>query len=242
MAKDIGLLNNKLPTFLIATPGRLVDHLEKSKLRGRKFSDIMAETSILVLDEADRLMEGFPKEMKNILSYLPRTEKRQTLLFSATLPKKMMRALEEVLPDDYAVIDCVANETRNNGRAANEADNIPVRVQQSYIELDSMHTYVDALTAILSNVSEEEKESDDFSGHKIIVFFPTARIVKFFAELFREVIFRKQNIYQMHSRMSQNARNKISSSFREAKQGILLTTDVSARGKLLSEVLLLHYS
>jgi ATP-dependent RNA helicase MSS116 len=221
MAKDVGLLNNKLPTFLICTPGRLVDHLSGTRLRGRKFSDIMADTGILVLDESDRLVGSFPREMKKITSFLPRSEKRQTLLFSATLPKRMMKALEEVLPDDYAVIDCIA---KDNIQAETN-----LRAEQSYVEVKCMENYVNAFVAILIYFLEEEKELE----HKIIVFFPTARLVKFFAQLFSVGIQKRVvPIFEMHSKMSQSARNKISNSFRGAKQGILFTTDISARGTL----------
>jgi superfamily II DNA/RNA helicase len=89
MKTDINQLNRKLPTVLVATPGRLLDHLESTTMaRGGKFGkDIMSKTPVVVLDETDRLLDmGFRKEITKILNFLPRGEKRQTLLFSATIP------------------------------------------------------------------------------------------------------------------------------------------------------------
>ena len=69
-------------TICIATPGRLLDHLQRTK----EFN--CANTKILVLDEADRILdEGYEKEIQQILKYLPKKE-RQTMLFSATQTKK----------------------------------------------------------------------------------------------------------------------------------------------------------
>ena len=53
-AKDVKLFEKRHPTILVATPGRLKDHLESTRVRGAKFSDLLKHTSILVLDETDR--------------------------------------------------------------------------------------------------------------------------------------------------------------------------------------------
>lgn len=181
-----------------------------------------------MLDEVDRLVEGFPREMKKIVSFLPRSEKRQTLLFSATLPKRMMRSLEGILPPDYTVVDCVEGKHKKNAM-----DEVNLRVKQSYVELDRMDNYVDGLVAMIWHfLDEKSRDSNTAEKHKIIVFLPTARLVKFFASLFDVGIQEKKtSVFQMHSRMSQSARNKISGAFRNANQGVLFTTDISARGE-----------
>ena len=57
ISRDMNLLNKKMPTILVATPGRILEHLQDTRVRGRKFSDdIIANTNILVLDEVDRLV------------------------------------------------------------------------------------------------------------------------------------------------------------------------------------------
>ena len=67
--------------IVVATPGRLLDHLNRKSVHFRKLE-------ILIIDEADRMLDmGFAEEITDILKRLP--EKRQTMLFSATMPKKI---------------------------------------------------------------------------------------------------------------------------------------------------------
>ncbi len=71
------------PRIIIATPGRLIDHMEQRTISLR-------DIQILVMDEADRMLDlGFAREIQHILRELPR--ERQTLLFSATMPEQIMR-------------------------------------------------------------------------------------------------------------------------------------------------------
>lgn len=71
------------PRIIIATPGRLIDHLEQKTLR-------LDDVKIVVLDEADRMLDmGFAPKIRQIFQALPR--ERQTMLFSATLPPEIMR-------------------------------------------------------------------------------------------------------------------------------------------------------
>jgi ATP-dependent RNA helicase MSS116 len=213
--RDVALLNKQIPTVLVATPGRLQDHIKETRLRpGRKFSDMLGETRLVVLDESDRLLEGFQKEMKSILSHLPRPEKRQTLLFSATVPKRLRGLLTDLMPPDFVEVDCM------NDKDLSTQTN--VRVDQSYIVLPNMDVYVSGLVSI---VLEAIKENPDA---KIVVFFPAAKLVKFFADLFN--IGLEVPVVEMHSRITQSARNRASSAFRTAKRGVLFTSDVSARG------------
>jgi superfamily II DNA/RNA helicase len=80
---------------LIATPGRLVDHLNRGYVS-------LSKTEILVLDEADRMLDmGFAPQLAQILRFLPKT--RQTLLFSATMPHEIDRLTEKYLKDPVRV-------------------------------------------------------------------------------------------------------------------------------------------
>jgi len=239
-AKDVALLSHQsIPAILVCTPGRLVDHLETTRIRGRKFCDLFATTSVLVLDEADALLQGFSREMKKIVHYLPRSDKRQTLLFSATLPCKLKRSFEWVLPEDYVTVDTSASNNADNKRnrgithGSSETD---TQVKQSYVLVRSMDSYISSLVSIILHFVAQRKTTTP--AHKIMVFLPTARLVKFFTEWF-QVGFNhtkesKQNnnprMFQMHSRMSQSARRRASEDFRHAKHGVLFTTDISSRG------------
>ena len=113
MGRDTGALGRHLPMVLVATPGRLLDNLEGgtgtiTKIHGRKFADIVGDVRIVVLDETDRLLNaGFRTEVRKILTYLPRREKRQTLLFSATLPESLRSVMADAMRNDFAEVDCI---------------------------------------------------------------------------------------------------------------------------------------
>jgi ATP-dependent RNA helicase DeaD len=84
-----GLRNN--PNFIIATPGRLNDHIKRGSVN-------LKTVSFLVLDETDRMLDmGFEEQLEIILSKLP--EERQTLMFSATFPHNIMNISKRYLKD-----------------------------------------------------------------------------------------------------------------------------------------------
>ena len=215
MARDMNALNRRLPSILVATPGRLLDHLQETKVRGRKFNDdIMANTDIVVLDEIDRLLDsGFRREILKILSYLPRKEKRQTMLFSATIPSGLKGTMREIIRDDFVEVDCVRNGTMPT------ITNL--RVSQSHVILPNMESIVPSIYTILRHATMQQP-------YKVVVFFPTARMVSFFASLLSDGF--QHPIVELHSKKSQSSRNTASENFRLAKNAILFTSDVSARG------------
>lgn len=215
IARDVNVLNKRLPSILVATPGRLLDHLQETKIRGKKFNDdIVATTDIVVLDEVDRLLDtGFRKEVHKILSYLPRKDKRQTMLFSATVPKGLMGAMRESMRDDYVEVDCVQNGTMTTSTN--------LRVSQSHVILPNMDSFIPSVYSLLKHATTEKP-------FKVVVFFPTARMVSFFANFFEDGF--QHSIIELHSKKSQSSRNTASHHFREAKNAILFTSDLSARG------------
>ena len=216
MARDMNAFNRRLPSILVATPGRLLDHLRETSLRGRKFGDdIMAQADIVVLDEIDRLLDmGFRREIERILSYLPRKAKRQTMLFSATIPRGLKRIMQESLNDDYVEVDCV-----NDGGSISSPTNI--RVSQSYAILPCMSSFLQSTYAVLGQATSEKP-------FKVIVFLPTARLVGFLAEFLNDAF--GCPVMDLHSKKTQSARRTASENFRQATSAILLTSDVSARG------------
>lgn len=81
--------------LLIATPGRLLDHLNRGNVR-------LADVEVLVLDEADRMLDmGFLPDVRRILAALPRV--RQTLLFSATMPQEIERLAQDTLSEPEVI-------------------------------------------------------------------------------------------------------------------------------------------
>jgi ATP-dependent RNA helicase MSS116 len=215
--RDVSILTNRLPTILVATPGRLLDHLQETKIKGRRFGkDIMSETPIVVLDETDRLLDmGFRNEIRKIFSYMARPEKRQTLLFSATIPKDLKSVMAETMRPDYVEVDCI-----QDGDGASHTNE---RVTQSHVILPNIDRYMSSVLEIILRDMREDPEQ-----HKIVVFFSTARMVAFFAEFFKQGL--NIPVFEIHSKKTQSNRNNASEKFRAAKRGILFTSDVSARG------------
>lgn len=157
MQRDMRLFGGpRMPSIVVATPGRILEHLDKTKVNRRKFCDIAEGTKIIVLDEADRMFESFPQETKKILSYLPRAKKRQTLLFSATIPNKLRFFLKNTMKIDYAEVDCVSSKLSNS--------ETNLRAQQFFYQLQSMDEYISRLVGIIQREMSEEE------NYKVIVF------------------------------------------------------------------------
>jgi ATP-dependent RNA helicase MSS116, mitochondrial len=229
--RDIQLMSNhqnRLPTILVATPGRLLEHLGHTKLGPRKFCDILDSTKILVLDEMDRLLDmGFQRDVSRILSFLPRN--RQNLLFSATTSKSTKSEIHKLLGNNYEEVNCVA-----------ECDEITVtsnQIEQSYLILDSMDQYIPTLILLIRNELESSK-----TNVKILIFLPTTWLVSLVVECFKSTL-KNIHILQLHSRLSQSARQRTSDSFRTTQlPSILVSTDISSRGMDYPDVsLVLQY-
>ena len=225
ISRDVNAFQRRgLPTILVATPGRLLDHLQSTRIsrggRNLQFGDdIMCNTPVVVLDETDRLLDmGFRREIRKILDYLPpKSENRQTLLFSATIPKELKSIMADTMKNDYIEVDCI-----NDGDASQHTS---AKVQQSHIIVPSMDRYVSSVVEIMKSAIEDES---DPQPKKIVVFFTTARMVAYFSELFNNGL--NIPVMELHSKKTQNYRNRVSEQFRACKEGILFTSDVSARG------------
>jgi len=141
--------------LIIATPGRLLDHLQNTK------GFVYKNMKILVIDEADRILEdGFEEEMHQIIKILPK--ERQTLLFSATQTTKIDQLARVSLKKDPLYINVDA------GKEASTVD----RLEQGYVICPSELRFLLLFTFLRKNVNK-----------KIIVFFSNCKSVKFYAEL-----------------------------------------------------------
>jgi len=217
LGKDINALSRGIPKVLIATPGRLLDHLQSTRINGRSFSDILGGIKFIVLDETDRLLDmGFRRDIEKIISFLPsrnRTQ-RQTLLFSATIPDDLKPIMKQTMREsDSIIVDCIND--KDSKTVTNE------HIIQSHVIVPSIDQYVTSLIQIVLQAKAE-------GGTKIIVFFPTARLVSYFAELFSQVL--GIAVMEIHSKKSQAYRNRASEQFRSSNKAVLFTSDVSARG------------
>lgn len=221
--RDLKRMAQRMPTILVATPGRLLDHLQTARIGQQNFGrDIMSQTPLVVLDETDRLLDmGFRREIAKILGYMPSSAKRQTLLFSATIPPDLKVIMAQNMKPDFIEVDCI-----NDGDAATHTN---AQVSQTHVIIPSNSDRFVSSVVELVTLAMDKYDSPD-SPAKIVVFFPTARLVNFFAEVFNQGNVLAEPVMELHSKKSQSYRNRVSDDFRKAKRGVLFTSDVSARG------------
>ncbi|KAB5573594.1 hypothetical protein DKX38_000788 [Salix brachista] len=198
--------------ILVATPGRLLDHIEnKSGL-----SVHLMGLKMLILDEADHLLDlGFRKDVEKIVDCLPR--QRQSLLFTATISKEVHRISQLVLKRERDFINTV-------GVSCME---IPAKIKQSF--LVSPHELHFQVVHYL--LKEHILMAPDY---KVIVFCTTGMVTLMYL-LLREM---KINVREMHSRKPQPHRTRVSDEFQELKSLVLVASDVSAHGMNYPDVTL----
>ena len=196
------------PTVLVATPGRLKDYLSEERVR-QKFKNLQT----LVLDEADTMLEsGFYHDIKDILKLLPpKRSGWQGMCFSATIQQKTREVVECVLSPGYVSLSTIDKS---------EPPTVE-KVPQTHIIIPSIADSFKVMKALL------DRESTTPS--KIIVFGPTANMVALYHELFSKSL-ASLPVFEMHSRLNQNKRTKITQEFKNAKSGIMFASDVIGRG------------
>jgi len=186
--------------LLIATPGRLLDHLQNTQ--GFVFKNIKA----LVIDEADRILEvGFEDEMKQIIKILPK-EERQTMLFSATQTTKV---------EDLARISLRAGPLYINVDHKQEHSTV-AGLEQGYVVCESDMRFKLLFTFLKKHPKK-----------KIIVFFSSCNCVKYYSELLNYI---DLPVLDLHGKQKQQKRTNTFFEFCNAKTGTLICTDVAARG------------
>lgn len=186
--------------LLIATPGRLLDHLQNTQ--GFVFKNLKA----LIIDEADRILEiGFEDEMRQIIKILPKDE-RQTMLFSATQTTKV---------EDLARISLRPGPLYINVDHQKEHSTVE-GLEQGYVVCDSDKRFLLLFSFLKRNLKK-----------KIIVFFSSCACVKYHAELLNYI---DLPVLDLHGKQKQQKRTNTFFEFCNAKQGTLICTDVAARG------------
>jgi ATP-dependent RNA helicase MSS116, mitochondrial len=237
--KDKRLLekNRTVLRLLVATPGRLQDHLTQNTAN---LVDRLSQVQILCLDEADRLLDmGFRNELEKIMNYMPHSfsknnnnnndGQRQTLLFSATFPAVMQDITKLAMRNNnnYKLIDTLdPNDDQQEGQVNKQV------VQKVMVTPLSSHLL--ALETILQDHIQQQQQSNKKTPFKIMVFYTTARIAGYMAELFRAdprfPTYTDATLLEMHSRKSQGYRTKTANTFHKGSNLILFTSDVNARG------------
>ncbi|CAH1454676.1 unnamed protein product [Lactuca virosa] len=185
--------------LLVATPGRLLDHLQNTK------GFIFKNLKCFVIDEADRILEAnFEEEMKQIIKILPKT--RQTALFSATQTKKV----EDLARLSFQTTPVYIDVDDGRTRVTNEG------LQQGYCVVPSAKRFILLYSFLKRNLSK-----------KVMVFFSSCNSVKFHSELLKYI---QVDCFDIHGKQKQQKRTTTFFDFCKAEKGILLCTDVAARG------------
>jgi ATP-dependent RNA helicase RhlE len=182
------------PRIVIATPGRLIDHMSQWKF-------LPDSVTMLVLDEADRMLDmGFAPQIAKILRFLPKD--RQTMLFSATIPKEIMEIAAKYMK-------------------------LPVSV-----EIAPSGTTVELVTQELFIVKMETKPRllgkllAQYHG-SILLFSRTKHNARKIKTLIRDMGY---SAAEMHSNRSLSQRREALEGFKSSRYKVLVATDIAARG------------
>ena len=201
IGRQIRSLKNHVPAILVGTPGRLLDHLKRKTIN-------LEGVNTIVLDEADEMLDmGFIQDIESILSYVK--NRSQTLLFSATMPKPILRISEKFMHDPEIV------RIKTKELTADLIDQYYVRCKDAE-KFNIMCRLIDV-------------ESPDLA----VIFVRTKRRVD---EVTRGLQARGYNAAGIHGDLSQARRISVLKRFRAGKLDILVATDVAARGLDISGV------
>ena len=182
--------------IIIGTPGRVMDHLRRKTIRCEAVNTI-------VLDEADEMLNmGFREDIETILEYIPE-EGRQTVLFSATMPKPILDITKKY-QHDAVTIKVVKKELT-----------VP-SIEQYYYDVKRKDK-TEVLTRLL----------DYYNPKLSLVFCNTKKMVD---ELSEELKSRGYMAEGLHGDMKQAQRDRVMKAFRSGRVEILIATDVAARG------------
>lgn len=187
--------------IVVGTPGRVIDHIDRGNL------DLIGVESV-VLDEADEMLDmGFREDIETILESTP--HQRQTLLFSATMPKDVIRIGKSYQKNPKFI------------KIANKKKNIPKITQYAF--KCNIKDKFDGLTRLI----------ESYDVRLALIFCNTKKSVDFVAKHLRKQDF---NVDSLHGDMKQVVRDKIMNKFRNGNINILVATDVAARGLDVDDV------
>ncbi len=180
--------------IIVACPGRLLDIVSDGHLD-------LSQVEVLVLDEADRMMDmGFLPDIRRIIKLVPKN--RQTLFFSATMPKEIRKLADTILNNPATVQIGIIAPAKTVSHALYP---VPFDLKKQL------------LFTMLKNTA---------TG-KVLIFTRTKRRARFLA---RDLEKRKYRVAALQGNMSQNQRQRAINGFRSNKYDILVATDVASRG------------
>lgn len=182
--------------IIVATPGRLIDHVKHGTIQ-------LEDVDFVVLDEADRMLDmGFIDDIKFILFYV--SERRQTCLFSATMPIEILRLSREYMKEPEQV-------------RLNEDEISLETIDQSYLIIEEREKF----KHLCNFIRNREK------GQQTIVFVATKQRTQRIADDLNREGFR---VVTIHGDLSQRQRDYSMNRFKNGSDDILVATDIAARG------------
>uniref|UniRef100_A0A3P8P745 ATP-dependent RNA helicase n=1 Tax=Astatotilapia calliptera TaxID=8154 RepID=A0A3P8P745_ASTCA len=228
--------------ILVSTPGRLVDHIKNT------LSIAFSAVRWLVLDEADRTLDlGFEKDLTVILNSLNSAgPARQNVLLSATLTNGVTRLADVCLNDPVSIhvsgAPCSDLTTTSavtcdpEGASQSESFAVPEALKQFVVVVPSKVRLVCLAAFILDKCKFSQND-------KLIVFISSCEAVEFLHSLFTAVLSRPSanhkpplRFLRLHGNMKQEDRTEAFQQFSASQSGVLLCTDVAARGLDLPQV------
>ncbi len=187
--------------IIIATPGKLISHINMGNVKFNKLK-------YLILDEADRMLDmGFYDDIQKIIASLPK--KRQTLMFSATMPPKMRDLARQNLINPYEITLAVSKPSE--------------RVLQTAYLVNDQHK-----AALINDLLKDKPNIES-----IIVFSSTKKSVN---DIVRSLSGKGYTVEGISSDLEQSQREEVVNKFRSKQIRILVATDVFARGIDIKDV------
>ncbi|XP_069001428.1 ATP-dependent DNA helicase DDX31 [Embiotoca jacksoni] len=224
--------------ILISTPGRLVDHIKNT------LSIAFSAVRWLVLDEADRTLDlGFEKDLTVILNSLNSTgPTRQNVLLSATLTSAVTRLADVCLNDPVSIhvsgpaSSDLTTSTVTSDPGQAESFAVPEALKQFVVVVPSKIRLVCLAAFILDKCKSPQ-------NNKLIVFISSCEAVEFLHAVFTSVLAGpsanhgpRLSFLRLHGNMKQEERSEVFQQFSVSQSGVLLCTDVAARGLDLPQV------
>lgn len=197
----------KNPEVLIATPGRLVEHIERGT---PDFKDL----EFLVLDEADRMLDmGFSEDMFTISEAC--NQERQNLLFSATLQHKGIQRIGSLLTKPKSIV--IDNHQQGHSHIS----------QHIILADDDKHKESLVIALITGESSQDDEEKAAFEKQKVFIFCKTRLQCQQLGNLLK---YKKLKAGYIHGEVPQNIRKQMMNQFRDGHLEVLVATDIAARG------------
>ncbi|GKU92175.1 hypothetical protein SLEP1_g5940 [Rubroshorea leprosula] len=212
---DMKKIEEQGANLLIGTPGRLYDMMERMDVLD------LRNLEILILDEADRLLDmGFQKQINYIISHLPKL--RRTGLFSATQTEAVEELAKAGLRNPVRIEVRAETKLLNDSTSSQQlaSSKTPSGLHLEYLECEADKKPSQLVDLLIKNKSK-----------KIIIYFMTCACVDYWGVVLPHITALKGlSLIPLHGKMKQTAREKALAFFTTLSSGVLLCTDVAARG------------